>query len=823
MLKRTLLSLAMLPITFAVNAQQLRPATSDKIYHEIQQSRHLVNVLYFAAHPDDENTRLLAYLVNDRNIRTAYMSLTRGDGGQNILGSEQGEALGLIRTHELLEARKIDGAEQFFSSAVDFGFSKNYQETFKHWNEYLLTYDAVWVMRKFRPDVVICRFPPDTMAGHGQHAASAIVAADAFKKAGSKMQFTEQLHYYGPWQPKRLLQNTYRFGDRNTTSEDQFKLPVGQYEPGMGMGVGELAGLSRSVHKSQGAGTPSVPGVQTEYFKLIDGDSLSQSLFDGIDITWGRVGRKDIGQDLKNIADGYDFRHPDASIPALLEVRKKIETVTDDYWRNEKLKEVDKIILDCTGLEAELVAKQPQAVAGSRLPFSLHIIARSATPVTLQSITWLKDDSLMHLALPYDTLVSAEHSILIPENTPVTQPYWLEHPHVNPAIFSISPDSLIGLPETPDMLTATLKLKIGGQYFEVPLPLSYKKLDPVKGDVVEQLRIVPDASVDFNNPLLIVAANGMLDADVHVRSFKAMDHVSLIVSGSKTDVVTIKGLNLSASTDTVIPVHIDAGMVTAQGTGDFYLTARLVAGEKTYNKSLKLIQYSHLPTLQYFAEPFAKVLRPTWKCTVKRIGYVEGAGDYIPTLLRQAGLQVDVLKENDFTSAAKLKKYDAIITGIRAVNVEKRMSAWLPVLLKYAHDGGTLVMQYNTTQDLATTYLGPYPFTLSSSARVTEEDAKITFVKPDARVLNYPNKITDADFAGWVQERGLYFASKWDDSYQPIFSMHDTGEQPLLGGTLYAKTGKGNYIYTSLSFSRQLPAGNDGAIRLLMNMLSIGK
>ncbi len=805
-------------------AQQVRPANSEKIYHEIAQLRHLVNVLYVAAHPDDENTRLLAWLVNDRNIRTGYLSLTRGDGGQNILGSEQGEALGLIRTHELMEARKLDGAEQYFSRAIDFGFSKTQEETFKHWTEYLLTYDAVWVMRKFRPDVVICRFPPNVMAGHGQHAASAIIAAKAYKMTGDKLQYTEQLHTYPAWKPKRLLLNTYRFGDRNTTSEDQFKLAVGQYVPEIGMGVGELAGLSRSIHKSQGAGTPGVPGIQTEYFKMVDGDSLSQSLFDGIDITWNRVGKPEIGEDLKLIEEQYDFRHPDASIPALLAVRNKIATVTDDYWRKQKMDEIDRTILDCTGLLAELYTKQPQAVRGASLPFTLRVIARSNTPVMLNSIEWGSADTMVRMVISNDTLRTFERTITIPSNTPVTQPYWLSTPHISGSdMYTIPNDTLIGLPETPNNLNATLQISIGGTYFSIKVPLSYKKLDPIKGDVVEQLRIVPDATIAFNTTLLITNPDGSVQADVRLHAYKEIKDAVLTVSGTKSEVAVIKGLNLSLSADTIITVKVSPQLSVAQSKDDYYLTAELAANGNKYDKSLFLIQYNHLPTLQYFTMAYTKVLRANWKCTAKHIGFIEGAGDYIPSFLRLAGMEVDVLKEADLTNAQKLKKYDAIITGIRAVNVEKRMAYWLPVLMEYAQNGGTLVMQYNTTQDMATTKLGPYPFTLASDQRVTEEDAAVTFPDPKNKILNYPNKITDADFAGWVQERGLYFASKWDDKYTPLFSMHDAGEQPLNGGTLYAKVGKGNYIYTSLSFSRQLPVGNKGAIRLLMNMLSAGK
>jgi LmbE family N-acetylglucosaminyl deacetylase len=824
-MKRLFFTLIYIAVTLTANAQQVRPASSEKIYHELAQLRHLTNVLYVAAHPDDENTRLLAWLVNDKNIRTAYLSLTRGDGGQNILGSEQGQALGLIRTHELMEARKIDGAEQFFSRAIDFGFSKTYQETFQHWPEYLLTSDAVWVMRKFRPDVVICRFPPNTMAGHGQHAASAIIAADAFKVAGNKMQYTEQLKYYSAWQPKRLLLNTYRFGDRNTTSEDQFKLQVGQYLPFLGMGSGELAGLSRSVHKSQGAGTPAVAGVQTEYFKLVDGDSLSESLFDGIDITWGRVGRTDISDDLKEIADNFNFRHPDASLPALLALRKKVLTVTDEYWRKEKLEELDHVILDCTGLMAELYARQPQTVKGASLPFTLNIIARSHTAVNVSNIKWGGSDSVLHLTLPDDTLLTLNRTIAIPADAALTQPYWMISRDASADIFSIPEDTLLGLPETPNPLNAMLTVNVGGTDFILPVPLSYKKTDPVKGDVVEQLRIVPDVTVDFSSYLLISRPGIPLQADVKLHAFKNMTNATLHIYGSKApgDILILKNIDLPAGTDTIVSVNVSPAQAAAQGSDDFYLCAELEANGVTYKKAQHTIQYNHLPTLQYFTTPAAKVLHANWKCTVSRIGYIEGAGDYIPTLLRLAGLQVDVLKENDLTNSAKLKKYDAIVTGIRAVNVEKRMAYWLPVLFDYVKNGGTLLMQYNTTQDLSTTKLGPYPFTVAADQRVTEENARITFIDTRSKILNYPNKITDNDFNDWVQERGLYFLSKFDDRYTPLFLMNDEGEQPLNGATLWTKYGRGNYIYTSLSFNRQLPAGNKGAIRLFMNMLSVGK
>jgi hypothetical protein len=454
------------------------------------------------------------------------------------------------------------------------------------------------------------------------------------------------------------------------------------------------------------------------------------------------------------------------------------------------------------------------------MSFTFHAIARSHTRVSLTGIRW-STDTAMDIRLPMDTMITFDHAIRIPADAPYTQPYWLSRPHAGSDMFTIPNDSLLGLPETPNDLNATVALKLEGEDFTVQVPLSFKKLDPVKGDVVEQLRIVPDATVAFSTSLLITHTDGSVDADIRLHAFKEIKGADLEIS-SKTQVGIFKGIDLAAGTDTVIPLHISAAAVNAQGDGDFYLSAQFTAGGQVYDLTQHLIQYNHIPTLQYFTPPFAKVLRASWKCTAKHIGYIEGAGDYIPTFLRLAGLEVDVLKESDFLNAAKLKKYDAVITGIRAANVEKRMSYWLPVLFQYVQEGGTLVMQYNTLQDLATTKLGPYPFSLST-LRVTEEDANVTFVDAKARLLNVPNQVTDKDFMGWVQERGLYFAVKWDEQYKPLFEMHDSGEQPLMGSTIYAKYGKGNYIYTTLSFSRQLPAGNKGAVRLLMNMLSAGK
>lgn len=811
-----------LGITFlGAQAQQVRPDDSYGIYHKLLRLNKLTHVLYFAAHPDDENTRLLAWLVNDQNLRTAYLSLTRGDGGQNILGKEQGAALGLIRTYELLEARKIDGAEQFFTRAVDFGFSKNFRETFNHWNADTLTSDAVWVLRNFRPDVIICRFPPDARAGHGQHAASAIIAARAFKESGDSRRYASQLKYCSPWRPKRILFNTFRFGNVNTTAGNQFQLKTGQYKPELGMGYGELAGISRSVHKSQGAGTPSVPGVQPEYFELVDGEPFSGSLFDGIDMTWNRVGRPDIGKMVDKIVAGFDYHHPSASIPALLKVKREVAEVHDDYWRKEKLQELDQIILDCAGLMAECYTDQPEAIAGSSHPFFTNIIARADVPVVVRSIRQSEKSENVTVHLKKDSLFSFKRIVTIPAGTERSEPYWMKQPGLNEAHYSYPSESVRGLPSAPPSLYCSIEITIGDEPFIVKVPLSYKRLDPVKGDVVEALRIVPAATISFNQPLLVASASGTFTAEIRIRSYRDLHNAAVVIHANDTQ-KTIALVNMKEGTDSVIIAPFSEKELNVRGDAPFLLGASLKEGEQEYNRSLHVISYNHIPTLQYFTPSEVKVLPLSWKCTAKRIGFIEGAGDYTAEFLRLAGLQVEVLQASDFASAAKLARYDAIVTGVRAVNTQPNMRFWLPVLHQYVRQGGTLLVQYNTLQDLATERIGPYPFSLST-LRVTEEDAPVGLLNPQHRLLTYPNKISDADFKGWVQERGLYFPSTWDSHYEPLFEMHDQGENPLQGSTLYAPYGKGHFIYTSLSFFRQFPAGNAGAIRLFMNMLSIGK
>lgn len=804
------------------SAQQVRPSKSSEIYRELKTLKHMPKVLYLAAHPDDENTGLLSWLINEQNVETGYLSLTRGDGGQNLLGTEQGSALGLIRTHELLEARKLDGAQQFFTRAIDFGFSKNTNDTFKQWDADSITADVVWVIRKFRPDVIICRFPPTAAAGHGQHAASAVVAEKAFKLAGDKSAFPSQLKYVDVWQPKRLVWNTFRFGSVNTTAENQMKANVGQYDAQLGMGYGELAGLSRSLHKSQGAGTQSVAGVRTEYFTPVLGDPAKASLFERIPMNWSEKGINDLDELIDIVLLSFDYNHPDQSLHGLLMLRKKIAELQDLNIRKDKLAAIDHIILSCTGFMGEVVTNQAEAIAGNSYSFRLNVIARSATPVVLERVNWINQTDNLNRKVSGDSLLTIERKIQIPAGAALTEPYWLEKPAKNSATFSVANDTLIGLAENESALNVSLALKIGAEKFNVKLPLSFKKLDPVKGDVVEQLRIVPALDLSFAEPVYFAKEKEGLTVTLRLKANQYINYGNITFKIGDTPIKTFTGINLPENSVSIKDFLIPAEDLSKIKASQNKLEAVFSAENRTFNKGQVLIQYPHLPSLQYFVPAATWLLKGDVKVLAKKVGYIQGAGDLIPAFLHQAGLQVDVLTEADILNPTKLATYDAVVTGVRVINTEKRIKNWQPALKSYVENGGTIVMQYNTTQDMALQDFGIYPFSISGK-RVTEEDAAVKFLIPNHKLLNYPNKITASDFSGWVQERGAYFPDKWDNKYEALFEMNDTGEEPLKGSTLYAKYGKGNFIYSPLAFFRQLPAGNVGAARLFFNFISAGK
>jgi LmbE family N-acetylglucosaminyl deacetylase len=808
---------AFLQLTAACTwAQTSPPADASTIKQEFKKLNVLGSVLYIAAHPDDENTRLLAYLAQEKGYRTGYLALTRGDGGQNLIGNEQAELLGLIRTQELLAARRADGAEQFFTRANDFGFSKGPDETLKIWDRDKILGDMVWVIRQFKPDVMICRFPTTGEGGHGHHTSSAILAQEAFTAAADPKRYPEQLIYVQPWQAKRLLWNTFNFGNANTTANDQFKIDVGVYNPVLGKGYGEIAAESRSNHKSQGFGTARQRGEALEYFKTILGDAPATDLLDGTITGWKRVkGGEDIATNLSIISKGFDADRPEASVPALIQLRIKIEKVTDVYWRTQKLKELDNLIASCAGLWFESYAAEPTYALGDSIAIRSQILNRYSNKVKLHSISIQNQTQSFGnpgLVVPANQVQQYTLKALADK---ITQPYWLESAH-NIGAYNLPDDKLAGNPENPDLLTVTYDFAIEGKLLHYTRRLVYKYVDPVRGEVYQPIEVAPLVTATIENKVYVYNGVQPQTLQVKLKSFtNGNGSVSLKpVNGWKISPAAINFTNKRKGDEwtaefTITPTN-NAKNAVAE--------ASVAINGKTYAMGLQRIRYEHIPNITLFPPAQAKLVNLDLKTTGKKIGYLAGAGDFIAEALRQVGYEVHLLTENEIMSS-DLSLYDAIVTGVRAYNVDQRLAFEQPKLMDYVKNGGNLVIQYNNPAGLAVQQLGPYPFRVVNE-RVTDEFAKVTVTNPQNPLLNYPNKITQADFEGWIQERGLYFVSGIAPEYQTVLEMNDAGEAPNKGSLITTNYGKGRFVYTSLAFFRQLPAGVPGAYRLFVNLLS---
>ncbi|HVI43350.1 MAG TPA: PIG-L family deacetylase [Chitinophaga sp.] len=813
--------IAGLIVTLPAKAQPSPAWNSADIKLQLRKLDTLGSVLYVAAHPDDENTRLLGYLAKEKLYRTGYLSLTRGDGGQNLVGDEQSELLGLIRTQELLAARRIDGAEQFFTRAQDFGFSKNPDETFTIWDKERILGDVVWMIRKFQPDVITCRFPADSRAGHGHHTASAMLAAEAFTAAVDPRRFPEQLQYVQPWQAKRILWNTFNFGGANTTSEDQFKIDVGAYNFLLGKGYGEIAAESRSQHKSQGFGVPAGRGSSMEYFTTIKGDTPQRSLMDGVNTGWSRIpGGAAIGAMIDKALQTYNIDDPAASVPALLDIRKAMQALPAGYWRNLKLKETEQLIYACAGLWAEAYSTTPHVSPGHNMEAVLQVINRGNVPVTLESIDLPGKNSISAgQQLSFNKLFSQNKSFPVLAAVPESQPYWLKEEHPV-GMYRVDDPLLVGNPENIPALHAVFRVKMGGQDFEIIRPLQYKYTDPVKGELYQPLVIVPPVVASLNNQVFIFTDNRPQTVPVKIKAMvdDAAGTVKLQLPKGFTAKENGLPFQLRQKGDEAEVRFTISPVKAAQANHVDTFTVVMNCNGKDYTESIREIRYDHIPLITLFPPAAARLVTVDLKHNGNRLGYIPGAGDMVAASLRQVGYDVTELGEKEIMGG-QLQQYDAIIAGVRAYNVNARMKYWQPRLLDYVKNGGTFVVQYNVSSPLVTTDLGPFPFTLSRD-RVTDENAAVGFIDQKDPVLHYPNNITNTDFNGWVQERGLYFPANADKSYRKLFTMHDKGESPMDESTLIAQYGKGRYVYTGLSFFRQLPAGVPGAYRLFVNLIS---
>lgn len=807
---------------------QNNPTTSSEIYHQIQKLNFLGSVLYVAAHPDDENTKMISHLANERKARTGYLSLTRGDGGQNLIGTELGDLLGVIRTQELLEARKIDGGVQFFSRANDFGYSKTPDETLNIWNKDQVLSDVVYVIRKFRPDVIINRFDYRTPGTtHGHHTSSALLSREAFDLTNDKKIFADQLSLVQPWQPVRLFFNTsfwFYGGQEQFNKLDKsnlYKVESGTYFPQFGQSNQEIAALSRSRHQSQGFGTSGSRGEDLDYLELIKGEAPKnvKDIFDGIDTSWNRIaGGKKIGDILIAVEKNYDFKNPSASVPELLKAYVLIQKLTDQHWKTIKSEEIKNVIAACMGLFVEAVADTQSATLGDEVTIQLEAINRSNIPAKLNTVAISHNNSISpNINLNNNIPHTFQHQIKIPQNLSYTEPYWLKQSPTS-GMYTVTDKLLIGTPDIGRELLATFTIDFGTAVIPFTREIIYKYNSRVTGEVYQPFDVIPDVSLFVSDNIQIFHNNEPKKITVAVQPLKHNVSGTVQLNLPKSWSISPKTATFSNLTKNVIS-YFDFMVTPSTTAQEISAAISATVNGKVFNERQILIEYPHITRQQVLKTAEVKMIKLDIKTNNERIGYIMGAGDVVDKSLMQMGYHVRLLEPSKI-SKETLSQFDVIITGIRAYNTNKDLINKQQLLFDFVKDGKTMIVQYNTTGDLLLENLAPYPIEISRD-RVTEEDAAVTFLVPNHKVLNYPNKITSADFKHWKQEQGLYYPNKWDSAFTPILSANDRDEKPKHGALLIAKHGKGHYIYTGLSFFRELPEGVSGAFRLMANMISI--
>ena len=820
-----------------------QPMNAAEIQLAFQKLDVLGRALYVAAHPDDENTNLMALWANGALYDAGYLSVTRGDGGQNLIGSELREKLGVIRTQELLAARRLDHGRQFFTRAVDFGFSKTSEETLRIWDRDKVLSDIVWVIRRFRPDVVVTRFSPDDDKTHGHHTASAILAREAFQAASDPKRFPEQLAFVEVWKPTRLVWNTspFFFSNRNLPFDPTglATMEAGGFNPLLGKAFTEIAAASLSMHKSQGVGSPPRRGARKEYFKVLEGAPITNGLFDGVETTWSRVPKSEaIAGKVKQLIAAFVPADPAASIPKLLELRKALtekfsiggkgsvpSKSTDatagvpPNWYEAKRAEVDSIIAACLGLNIESSATVAAVSAAQPLPIKFEAINRSKIPVQLLEVrTPVSGETFpLDLPLPADQFVAKDLVPTLPKDVSWSQPYWLRKP-ATLGTFAVDDQTLIGLAENPPPFPVEVALRVGDQDLRYSVDTKYRTVDPIIGEVRQELVIAPPVFANLSNPVFVFGDDKPKSVQVRVTASTAAVRGQLRLEAPKgwgIEPASVPVDLKAPDAETFATFTIKPPPNANEGT----LRAVVSVEGRDYSFARERIAYPHIGLHVLMPPAEAKVVRADIRKKGELIGFIPGAGDEIPQSLQQIGFNVKILDAADIT-AENLKRFDAVVLGIRAYNTQERIASWAPELLAYVKAGGVVVAQYNTTSDLKTKEIGPFPLEISRD-RVTDETAEVRILAPDHRLMNTPNKITAADFKGWIQERGLYFPNKWDPAWTPILSCNDPGEKPLDGGLLVAKSGSGYFIYTGYSWFRQLPGGVPGAYRLFANMVSL--
>lgn len=799
-------------------------------------------VMMIGAHPDDEDTALLAYLARGENARTAYLSLTRGDGGQNIIGPELGEALGVIRTEELLQARKLDGAEQFFTRAYDFGFSKTLDEAKQKWDERTVLCDAVRAIRTFRPLVVVSVWTGTPVDGHGQHQFSGYIAPIAVKAAADIGQCAEA---GPPWQVKKF------YTRHRTQGDARLRVNTGNYDMLLGRSYSEIAMEARSQHRSQEQGVLELKGEAFSNYDLTGSEAKENDIFETLDTSVAGISKNTsetspqfielaakVHQAAARALSEFDVRDPSKIIPALTE---GYAAAYDAEWSTrspgpkafmlQKQTEFLGALRLAAGIQIDVISDRETVVPGESFTVGARVFYPAGIDVKVENVTLNLPSGWSAAAVeptpqPQNQFrrevpnFGSTFNVRVSTDAPPTEPYWLERPRKGD-LFSWDNGPYLTLPLQGPQAAAEIKMKVNGREVKFVQPVEYRYADDVRGEIRRPLEVVPKLAVALDQDLLIVAAG---QSENHKQiSVSVGNNSAGTTSGSvrlklpqgwtsmparSEFSLTRKGESASVQFDVRIPVGSPAGA--------YSVAAVAMADGAEYSRSMRTVAYPHIQTHRIYGLAAAKAELIDLKTVPLKIGYLAGSGDRVPQAIAQMGLNVEMIDERTLASG-DLSRFDVLVVGIRAYQVRGDLVAHNKRLLDFASSGGTLIVQYQlpgyAQQNLA-------PFPAQQGPRVSDELAKVTILDPTHPIFTVPNKITPADFEGWVQERNLYNFSTMDARYTGLLESHDTGEAENKGGLVVADLGRGKFIFCSYSLFRQLPAGVPGAYRLLANMLA---
>jgi LmbE family N-acetylglucosaminyl deacetylase len=866
----TLRVAALLAATFAfplVAAAQGIPSLDEAISGLSNPMR----VLVIAAHPDDEDTQLITWLARGRHVETAYLSLTRGDGGQNLLGNELGEALGTIRTEELLAARRLDGGRQFFTRAYDFGFSKSSDETFRHWPRDSILRDVVTVVRSFKPHVIVAMFSGTPRDGHGHHQASGILAREAYDVAGDTVRFPRTATGgLGGWTPLKF----YRGAWSSPPTGPVLRINVGEFDAMVGRSYSEIAAESRSQHKSQAFGSLQVKGarftqVRREASRVNETQApgTEKSLFDGVDTTWARFetpnGPRAVAALLDSLSDAIAaaqaspyLRSPSAALPSLFRaaellspygIRRDDPRLSAEQGRarmalSEDLAEalrvahgrVSKALMLASGVAVEAQAERATVSAGDSVPFTVTVYNRGRMPVDVHPESM---SACGRSNAPGGDATSGVSPTLLPDSSrawrgwlctslgSVTSPYWLAGGRTGDMFRRASLTRSEAEATAGEVFRVTVALPgdaTARKRFDVATPIVYRYADPLRGDVSRPLAIVPEIAVTLDRSIEYAPARTPLvrQLRVELRSGATAPRdvrVSLrLPAGLRADsaarTVTLPGFGSVRSATFTVRGELPPGRHA--------IAVMAAASGRRFTDGYTAIEYDHIRPQRLYRDATVAIEAVDLKVPADAvIAYIQGVGDNSAPMLQQLGLRVTTLNPADIPKT-DLSRFNAIVVGTRAYESNDALVANNAALLDYVKQGGTMVVQYGQ-YEMQNPGIMPYPITLARPAdRVTEEQSPVRVLDPKARVLTYPNAITESDFAGWLQDRSLYMPRTHAPEYTGVLAANDPGEQPNDGPVLVAKYGAGTYVYTTFAFFRQLPNGVPGAARLFVNLLA---